>query len=183
LQEQVPQGDATPLFATVRDRLRDADQGLRDAESRAQGGGDAPSGALATSIAAVRLQVNDLLEYVDLLEWASEFCAIAADVRRAIRTLSSPARDAALAILERSAATLGEVRPPSDASEVHTVFLRALTVALSELQSVSRAEGDGSTQETVKRLRATVNGAADRAPLRTRLALEQFRACESLLGR
>src|SRR5690606_8573606 len=101
--EQTPRGDATPIFATVRDRLKDAGQGLRDAESRAQGGGDAPSGALATSIAAVRLQVIDLLEYVDLLEWASTFCAVADDIRRAIPILGSAEREVALETFERSA--------------------------------------------------------------------------------
>jgi hypothetical protein len=180
LQEQVPQDEASPIFGTVKERLRDADQGLTEAESRARGGGDAPSGALATSIAAVRLQVTDLLDYVGLLEWASAFCAIAADVRRAIPVLSSPQRDGGVSALERSAAQLSNLRPPTDANEVHASFSRALAAALSEL----RSDGDSgnATRDTVSRLRTTVNAAADGAPLRTRLALEQFRACESLLG-
>ena len=185
LQEQTPQGDATSMFGTVRDRLWVADQGLSDAESRAHGGGDAPSGALAISIAAVRLQVTDLLEYVDLLEWASSFSAVADDVRRALAALSaltSPERDAAFETLERSAARLSDFDAPPEANELHRAFSRALSDATSELRSEVGAGSTGATEGIVARLRATVHSANDEASLRTRLALEQFRSCESLLG-
>lgn len=181
LQEQTPHGDATPIFGTVRDRLRVADQGLTDAESRAHEGGDAPSGALASSIAAVRLQVTDLLDYVDLLEWASSLCAVADDIRRAIPALSASEREAALETFERSVSRLGEFGAPAEASEVHGTFAGALAEATQALRSEAGADA-AETEQIVARLRMTVHQAADGAPLRTRLALEQFRTCESLLG-
>ncbi len=183
MQEHAQQGDDNALRRTVRERLQSAYEDLTDAEVRAQGGGDASGGALAASIAAVRLQVTDLLEYADLLEWAASLCAVAVDVRGAIAALSSRDGDAGLAALDAAAIRLSEFSAPSEAGEIHAAFSDALAGASAELRAgEDGVSGAFSADAAIERLRARVYAAADAAPLRTRLAIEQFQEWESLFG-
>ena len=82
----------------------------------------------------------------------------------------------------RSTARLNDFDAPPEANELHRTFSRALSHATFELKSEVGAGSTGATEGIVARLRATVHAANDEASLRTRLALEQFRSCESLLG-
>lgn len=183
MQEQTSPGDAAATFASVRARLREADGSLAVAEGRASSGDDRSGTALAESIAAVRLQVADLVEYVDLLEWAAAVCVIAADLRHAMQRLAVD-RDRALTTFDRGAAQLAAIGAPPESRTLHDVLTRAVADANSELRAASSAgaSGEQRLEDVVTRLRSTVQAAVDGASLRTRLALEQFRSCESLLG-